>query len=72
MFGIMFSYIDPAFAGMLLQIVLAVAVVGGTMIFTMKRKARTLLKRKSNDVNVDPIVVDKVVSEDGVVDALAD
>ena len=72
MFGFIFSYIDPAFAGMLLQIVLAVAVVGGTMVFAMKRKARALLKGKANNVSVSPVEVDKTVSEDGVVDALAE
>lgn len=72
MFGFIIAYIDPAFAGMLLQIILAVAVVGGTMVFAMKRKARTLLKGKATNDNVEPVAVDKTVSEDGVVDALAE
>ena len=72
MFGFIIAYIDPAFAGMLLQIVLAVAVVGGTMVFAMKRKARALLKGKSTNVDANPIAVDTTISEDGVVDALAE
>jgi len=71
MFGFMIGYIDPAFAGLLVQIILAVLVVGGAMVFAMKRKAKSLFsKKQDNDTVVVPI--DNTISEDGVVDTLAD
>lgn len=64
-------YLDPAFGGMLLQIILALAVVGGTMIFTMKRKARKLLSKKS-DTDYSNIPAPENSTEDGVVDMMQD
>lgn len=64
-------YLDPAFGGMILQIILALAVVGGTMIFTMKRKARKLLSKKS-DTDYSNIPAPENSTEDGVVDMMQD
>jgi len=65
-------YLDPAFGGMILQIVLALIVVGGTMIFAMRRKIRLLFIKKQDDVYTNQSVVTHNVSDDGVVDTLAD
>ncbi|MCL2559335.1 MAG: hypothetical protein FWE07_02505 [Turicibacter sp.] len=41
-------YLDPAFAGMLLQILLALVVVGGVALFSMRRKIRELFSKKKD------------------------
>jgi len=38
-------YIDPAFAGLLLQVLIGIAAVAGIVWFSIKRKARKLLKK---------------------------
>jgi len=64
-------YLDPAFGGMILQIILALVVVGGTMLFAMRRKIRTLFTKKQDDIyTTQPIENNN--SSDGVVDTLAD
>lgn len=62
-------YLDPAFAGMLLQILLALVVVGGVALFTMRRKLRGLFSKKQDQAiyNNDPSKND---SNDGVIDTL--
>ena len=72
MFGLTLAYIDPGFAGMAVQIVLAVAVVGGTMVFAMRRKIKAMFTKKTDNGYENRPVVDHTVSEDGVVDTLAD
>ena len=41
-------YLDPAFAGMLLQILLALVVVGGVVLFSVRRKIRGLFSKKQD------------------------
>jgi len=41
-------YLDPAFAGMLLQILLASLVVGGVILFSLRRKLRGLFSNKQD------------------------
>jgi len=65
-------YLDPAFGGMLLQIILALIVVGGTMLFTMRRKIRSLFVKKPDEIYKNQPTVNSDASDDGVVDALAD
>ena len=43
-----FMYLDPAFAGMLLQILLALVVVGGVVLFSARRKLRGLFSKKQD------------------------
>jgi len=43
-------YLDPAFAGMILQILLALVVVGGVVLFTARRKIREMFWGKQNKV----------------------
>jgi len=43
-------YLDPAFAGMLLQILLALVVVGGVTIFTMRRKITEMFSKKNDKI----------------------
>ena len=62
-------YLDPAFAGMLLQILLALVVVGGVALFSMRRKIRGLFKGKQDGAiyNKDAQAED---ADDEVIDTL--
>lgn len=65
-------YLDPAFGGMILQVILALVVVGGTMIFAMRRKIRSLFTKKKDDLYQNEPTVNNDESNDGVVDMLSD
>ena len=65
-------YLDPAFGGMFLQVILALAVVGGAMIFVMRRKIRELFTKNKDDIYKDQPAINSDASDDGVVDTLAD
>lgn len=65
-------YLDPAFGGMILQVILALVVVGGTMIFTMRRKIRSLFTKKKDEMYQNEPTVNGDESNDGVVDMLSD
>lgn len=65
-------YLDPAFGGMILQIILALIVVGGTMLFAMRRKIRSLFTKKQDDIYKNQPAVNSDASNDGVVDTLSD
>ena len=42
-------YIDPAFGGMLLQVVLGIVAVGGAIVYSIKRRAKRMLGKDSTD-----------------------
>ena len=45
-------YIDPGFGGMLIQVLLAIVAAGGVLLFSIRRKLRTLFsKKKGNDTS---------------------
>ena len=47
-------YIDPGFGGMLLQIILAIIAVGGGILYSLRRKIRSLFsKNKDEKINQD-------------------
>ena len=63
-------YLDPAFAGMLLQILLALVVVGGVALFAARRKIRALFSKKQDKAiyNND---TSKNEAEDDLIDTLS-
>ena len=65
-------YLDPAFAGMLLQILLALVVVGGAIAFSMRRKIRSLFQKNKADIYKNQAAVSSNTSNDGVVDTISD
>ena len=65
-------YLDPAFGGMFLQVILALVVVGGAMLFVMRRKIREVFTKNKDDIYKKQPIADSNESEDGVVDTLAD
>ena len=66
-------YLDPGFGGMLLQVIVALAAVGGAILFSLRKKITGLFKKGKNDTNVSqspPKVTNK--SDDDVIDTLSD
>lgn len=63
-------YLDPAFAGMLLQILLALVVVGGVALFSMRRKLRNLFKGKQDQGIYQQPVSPEDDAGDDVIDTL--
>ena len=60
-------YLDPAFAGMLVQVGLGIALVAGVVWFSIKRKARQILKKD------EPVKkVEKDDNNGEIVDTLGD
>ena len=64
-------YLDPAFGGMLLQVLVAIAAVGGAIIFSFRRKIRSFFK-KDGDTQVKRSKRISTDSDDDMVDALSD
>ena len=50
-----FMYIDPAFGGMLLQVVLGIVAVGGAIIYSIKRRAKRLLGKDNPDEQMNTV-----------------
>jgi len=42
-------YLDPAFGGMLVQVIIAIVAVGGGLLYALRRKIRTLFSKKNKD-----------------------
>ena len=41
-------YVDPAFGGMLLQVIVGIIAVGGALVYTLRRKIRSLFTKDSD------------------------
>ena len=66
-----FMYIDPAFGGMLLQVILGIVAVGGAIVYSIKRRAKRLLGKENPDEQMNTVEF----SSDGtneMVDTLAE
>jgi len=49
-------YLDPNFGGMLIQVLVAIAAAGGIIMFSLRRKIRSLFsKNKNEDVKEDTV-----------------
>ena len=46
-------YLDPGFGGMLLQVLLAIIVAGGAILFSLRRKIRASFSKKNK--GSDPV-----------------
>ena len=42
-------YLDPAFGGMLLQVIIAIVAVGGGIIYSFRRKIKAFFSRNKNE-----------------------
>ena len=61
-------YLDPGFGGMLLQLIVAIAAVGGGIMFSFRKKIGGLFK-KDNDKQVKAMS-DVSETEDDAIDVL--
>ena len=60
-------YLDPAFGGMLLQIIIPIIAVGGGIIYSFRRKIKSLFSKGKKDGSKASIIV-----QDDVIDELSD
>jgi hypothetical protein len=65
-------YLDPGFGGMLIQVIVALAAVGGAIVFSARKKIRTLFSKKKQGAPVEETSKRDVSTEDGVIDMLSD
>ena len=48
-------YIDPAFGGMLLQVVLGIVAVGGAIVYSLRRRAKRLLGKEKQEEQLSAV-----------------
>ena len=67
-------YLDPAFGGMLIQVVLAIAVAGGAIVFGMRKKILAFFGKNKDDSAdfAGDLIDDNVADIEEVVDVLSD
>ena len=61
-------YLDPGFGGMLLQLIVAIAAVGGGILFSFRKKISGLFKKDGDKPN--KTVLSASETEDDAVDVL--
>ena len=61
-------YLDPGFGGMLLQVIVVIAAVGGGILFSLRRQIRNLFSK--NKDTAQPINIDPAATGDDAVDVL--
>ena len=54
-------YIDPAFGGMLLQVIVGIIAVGGAIIYTLRRRIRSLFTKNSDAKRKKREITDEMV-----------
>jgi len=64
-------YLDPGFGGMLLQVIVVIAAVGGGILFTLRKKIRNLFSKK-DDSNPYTFKDTQAELEDDAIDVLED
>ena len=64
-------YIDPAFGGMLLQVVLGIVAVGGAIIYSIKRRAKKMLGKDNPGEQMNTVDFNSSGSNE-MVDTLAE
>ena len=65
-------YFDPGFGGMLLQVIVAAAAMGGAILFSFRKKIRNLFSKKKDKPEDAAPVSAAEVSEDDVIDTLSE
>ena len=58
-------YLDPGFGGMLIQLIVVIAAVGGGIVFSLRKKIRNFFSKKRDNDTVAP-TISKTVNEDAV------
>jgi len=63
-------YLDPGFGGMLLQVILGIVAVGGGILYSLRRKIRSLFSKGERNTNSEKEKTN--IQENGVIDPLSD
>ena len=64
-------YLDPGFGGMLLQIIIAIAAVGGGLLYSFRKKIRRLFTKDLTDTYANRETRKQHDLEDDVIDTLS-
>jgi len=64
-------YLDPGFGGMLLQVFVVIAAVGGAILYSMRKRIRGLFKKKDSNDESNSISSTETVHADDTIDTLA-
>ncbi|MCL2247746.1 MAG: hypothetical protein FWC13_00590 [Oscillospiraceae bacterium] len=62
-------YLDPGFGGMLVQIIVVIAAVGGGVIFSLRKKISNLFSKNKSGPTSD---IKHTITDDDTVDMLDD
>jgi len=66
-------YLDPGFGGMLVQLIVAVAALGGAILFSFRKKIKALFtKNKTEADDSATYSANMTVSDDETIDVLAE
>ena len=65
-------YLDPGFGGSLLQIVVVLAVAGGAILFSIRRKIRNMFSREQVNATSADNYLSNTEAKDDVVDVLGE
>ena len=65
-------YLDPAFGGMLVQIILAIVAAGGATAFALRKKIRKLFSKNKTDNNINQTIQKKNVDDEDIIDTLSE
>lgn len=66
-------YLDPGFAGMLVQVLVAIAAMGGAILFSLRKKIKGLFKKDdSSDATGSINSISMTANNNDVIDALDD
>ena len=65
-------YLDPGFGGMLLQAIVVIAAVGGTIVFSFRKKIKELFSKNKNKSDEPSINIKETETKDDAVDMLDD
>jgi len=65
-------YLDPGFGGMILQIIVAIIATGGAVLFSFRRKIKSMFSKGDAESVAAPSKLRQDDLSDDVVDTLAD
>ena len=68
-------YLDPGFAGMFLQVIIAIVAAGGILIFSLRRNIKNLFSKNKSDIEAKSIgseIADSTdMNDNDVIDVIA-
>jgi len=67
-------YLDPGFGGMLLQVLIVIAAMGGAILFSLRKKIKNFFAKKKDDNDNINTTVDtlQATNDSDIIDVLDD